>query len=751
MADEHNLDQTKFFQEAIARLHQSWQTSGDALLTDFLPPPASPLRLPLLHELIGIDLNHRWQNRLPTLLEQYQERYPELGPTCSFPVILLVAEFHARHRHGDRPAPATYRARFPEQYPQFLEILDQNTLLNQTGTQVPSTASLGPPAPLPVHAGVQGPPLLPPGEGYTLLERIGAGQFGEVWRARAPGGVEVAVKRIIRSLDDESRQREQQAAKLIRSLRHPFLLQTQAFWNLPEQLVIVMELADGSLNDRFKECRKAGLTGIPAPELLSYFAQAADALDYLHSQHVVHRDIKPANLLRLKGYAKVADFGLARLHDTHMAAATFCGTPVYMAPETWRGRISIHSDQYSLAATYAEMRLGRRIYAATDPMGMALAHEQGNPNLAPLEKAEEKVLLQALAANPDKRFPSCRDFVRALAEALAPPAKPPSRPSRVPRLLLGLIVVLGATLAGLILRLSLFPKTPPQGDPAPLVWLPPNYEPAPDTKRIGPYHERIVYPLKEADPLVFVLIPRKNADDPPTFYMLRDKVSNEQFRAIVGDPRMQELLRQYAGAYPWTIRDRRGLPVTWVAKIGLLSAPQGPLLATGPLVSETAGAWEKEGRDPKKSKRPVFDVTVVEAHCFAECLHGRLPSGRQWDKAGGKFDGAAGPFKPDWKEGEIALNLDQSRDIGTSPGDVSIFDCRDLAGNGREWTRDLANEEPVVPLTAPRNGDSVALRGREFWRTNPYTFTAAVPPAVRYGETANDLGFRVVLEPPPEP
>src|SRR5438067_471628 len=111
------------------------------------------------------------------------------------------------------------------------------------------------------------PDKLLPSTGYRLLERIGGGGFGEVWRAEAPGGFQVAVKVLLRAADHEEARRELHALELIKRLSHPFLVQTHAYWIQQDRVYIVMDLADGSLRDHLKECRKQGLTSIPPAEL----------------------------------------------------------------------------------------------------------------------------------------------------------------------------------------------------------------------------------------------------------------------------------------------------------------------------------------------------------------------------------------------------------------------------------------------------------------------------------------------------
>src|SRR4029077_7882518 len=116
----------------------------------------------------------------------------------------------------------------------------------------------------------------------------------------------------------------------------------------------------------------------------------------------------------LKRHAKLADFGLARLQEQgESVSVSGSGTPAYMAPEVWRRKVSERSDQYSLAMSYAELRLDRRIIASRDMMDIMLEHLDKPPDLSPLAEPEQQVLHKALAKDPDKRYPSCREFVQA--------------------------------------------------------------------------------------------------------------------------------------------------------------------------------------------------------------------------------------------------------------------------------------------------------------------------------------------------
>jgi len=251
--------------------------------------------------------------------------------------------------------------------------------------------------------------------GYTIKDRIGAGGYGEVWRAEAPGGLEKAVKFVYGYLDEERAARERKALNRIKEVRHPFILSMERIEVVDSQLVAVMELADLSLKDRFEACQRSGQRGIPHDELLVYLGDAADALDYMSERHSLqHLDVKPENLLIVGGRVKVADFGLVK--DVHEATVSLMGglTPVYAPPEVFDGRPSLKSDQYSLAIVYQEMLTGALPFPGRTASQLAAQHLHSPPRLAVLARSDQPIIARALSKDPEERFPNCRAMVDAL-------------------------------------------------------------------------------------------------------------------------------------------------------------------------------------------------------------------------------------------------------------------------------------------------------------------------------------------------
>ncbi|MFL5341119.1 MAG: WD40 repeat domain-containing serine/threonine protein kinase [Gemmataceae bacterium] len=257
--------------------------------------------------------------------------------------------------------------------------------------------------------------------GYRLIDGLGRGGFGEVWRAAAPGGFTIALKFVV--LGGRAGPAESRALELIRHIRHPNLLATFGAWEQNGVLIIAMELADGTLGDRLAAAVRDGKKGVPRDELLGFMAEAAKGLDFLNSpSHMVegrdgvsvqHRDIKPQNILLVGGGVKVADFGLARLLEQSVVSHSGSLTPLYAAPEFFNGQTTRSSDQYSLAVTYCQLRGGRLPFDGNMAQVTA-GHLYRPPDVGMVPESERPIVTRALAKDPEARWPSCQSFVEAL-------------------------------------------------------------------------------------------------------------------------------------------------------------------------------------------------------------------------------------------------------------------------------------------------------------------------------------------------
>ncbi len=282
-------------------------------------------------------------------------------------------------------------------------------------------------------------PNLEPILGYRLLEPLGSGGFGEVWKCEAPGGLFKAIKFVPAGdnslIEGSSRSREElRAIQHIRDIRHPFLVSMERVEVVGDDLVIVMELADQSLDDLLRDGREAGQAGLPRADLLRYLTEAAEVLDLMHLEYgLQHLDVKPRNLFLVRGHVKVADFGLVQsLGDTqprpgeagpaerrHLSAVT----PLYAAPELFKGALSPHCDQYSLAIVYHELLTGQLPFTGKSVRQLMYLHTMEQPALDALPAGDRPVIARAMAKEPGERFASCTDLVRALAGTAAGPPR----------------------------------------------------------------------------------------------------------------------------------------------------------------------------------------------------------------------------------------------------------------------------------------------------------------------------------------
>lgn len=252
--------------------------------------------------------------------------------------------------------------------------------------------------------------------GYRLEQRIGVGGFGEVWKAVGPGGFLKAVKILFGNLTGPQAETELKSLSRMRELRHPFLLNIERVEVSDGRVIVVSELADRSLEDRYREAVSGGLRGIPRDELIGYLRDAADALDFMSEQHgLQHLDIKPENLLLQGNHAKVGDFGLTKSLTAVGHSMVNGFTPLYAPPELFDGRPDRGSDQYSLAIVYQMMLTGQPPFNGRSAAQLTSQHLKSPPDLTALHPSDRAVVARALSKNPRTRFASCRQFIDELA------------------------------------------------------------------------------------------------------------------------------------------------------------------------------------------------------------------------------------------------------------------------------------------------------------------------------------------------
>jgi hypothetical protein len=264
---------------------------------------------------------------------------------------------------------------------------------------------------------------------YRLVQLIGRGGMGEVWRARDLELLrDVAIKILLGGHPDQQYlARFQREARVMARLQHPGITVVHDVGRQQDHLFIVMELLSGrNLGAILAEHPN----GLPVGRVLALAIQAADALAAAHAGGVVHRDMKPTNLFVLPGdRLKICDFGIAR--DVEAASVTvgpdIFGTPAYMSPEQWNGAATdARSDLYSLGCVLYAMLAGRPPFPVGQPLP-ALMYQHLTAPPAPLRHSNRPVpdaldhlVLSLLAKNRDDR-PATAGLVAATLRRIQVP------------------------------------------------------------------------------------------------------------------------------------------------------------------------------------------------------------------------------------------------------------------------------------------------------------------------------------------
>ena len=280
---------------------------------------------------------------------------------------------------------------------------------------------------------------------YRVYEQLGKGGMATVHRAEqdTPQGVrQVALKRMVPTLDRRSVALFLDEARLVNYLHHPNIPETYDSGRVFGTYFIAMEYIPGrTLKDLIAHCRTT-VGPVPQPIVLNLAMQLCDALDYAHKrcdEHgrplgIIHRDVTPANLiLAPNGVLKLVDFGLAKARPATepSVAGVIKGKLGYVAPEYTRGEIDHRADLWAVGIIMYELLTGgRQLFeapGAVDTISRVRAlpiprPSLGNPGVHP---DIDDVVMSALERDPRRRWPSAasmRDRIRAVSAQLGDPA-----------------------------------------------------------------------------------------------------------------------------------------------------------------------------------------------------------------------------------------------------------------------------------------------------------------------------------------
>ena len=345
---------------------------------------------------------------------------PELASDSESAIEIIYAEFLALEESGQLPEPNLWLDRYPAHRQRLERLLKLHDLLS---TEHPASSESIANRQADGERSVEQDVSEQPFTKYKLLDELGRGGMGIVYRARQEGLGRIVALKVLRSIDHHPkvRQRFQQEAETVASLQHPNIVQVIEISLEAGREFLSMEfLGGGTLESKITESKWSN------HDIAVLIRTLSLAIHYAHERGIVHRDLKPANILFTSdGTAKIVDFGLAkRIQDDIRTTVTgsVLGTPCYMSPEQASGTdstIGVATDIYSLGVILYQMLTKRLPFEGSTAMETLrwISERECEPpsKWAPkIPRDLETICLKCLDKNPTSRFSSAKDLAEDL-------------------------------------------------------------------------------------------------------------------------------------------------------------------------------------------------------------------------------------------------------------------------------------------------------------------------------------------------
>ena len=468
---------------------------------------------------------------------------------------------------------------------------------------------------------------------YEVIDTIGAGGMGEVYRARdSKLGREVALKVLPDQFvsDADRLSRFVREAQILASLNHPNIAHIHGLEESGETRALVMELVDGeTLADRI------GNGPLRLEEAVPIARQIADALEAAHERGIVHRDLKPANIkVREDGSVKVLDFGLAKALDSAVVspdvsksptlsvhatqAGVILGTAAYMSPEQARGkRVDARADIWAFGVVLFEMLTGRRPFTGDEISDTLASVIKDEPQWALLPKSLpgsiHRLLRRCLRKEPRQRLQHIGDARLELEESHhSDPAAATGRGMGRGERAVWISLFAGAALLAAL-----------------VVWR--------DGTRPLPPEMRVEIPTPNAVVMFLALSP----DGQSIAYSANSERGSQIWLRHLGSTSARPIKGTEGGEFPFWSPDGRHLGFFANSRLKRISVDGGAATPIGASLTPAGGTWGPDGTIlfVPADNGPVFAVSenggdrrrvTPQAQSIATRLPQFLPGGRRY-------------------------------------------------------------------------------------------------------------------------